>query len=603
MNQNHSDQTDRPSGNRPVRNLDPVELLNQGMTEDTIAGVAAGRLFQPPSAEELAAMFRQFDKIELIGAGGMGAVYKARQKELDRYVALKILPREISSNPAFSELFAREAKALAQLNHPHIVTIYDYGRTGDLFYIVMEYVDGVNLRQLIAGDRISPREALAIVPQICDALQYAHDKGVVHRDIKPENILIDREGRVKVADFGLAKLLDAHSDTKGGAAIHGEGTIISKDGKTMGTPAYMSPEQLSAPGSVDHRSDIYSLGVVFYQMLTGQLPEEPITPPSRRVSVDVRLDEVVLKAMDGRRERRFHHASEMKTALSAVKPDGKPAVHSSFLSSWLFKCGMVIIFLVVLAGAMPPYFTIMEDFLKHINWLLPFLFLLVIGGFSLLGRKFAGSSRNSYLFYGMLVFITLIFCFFFVNINGVEHKQGGDRTFRLIDPPGVDTKQKTLPATEQSVADQVSSLPSIESTAAKPGLVETLQAIPAGLDKEEVRYRAASEITMALPDECKVVAVLVENQDREHVYGDIIPVWTASVEVVLPESGELAFMLFMCDSDKEAHQYMLKHCSGQAYPFVRQTGRMVIMFTEYGGYGMKATVTKMADSLGFTDKR
>ena len=179
--------------------------------------------FIPPTIEELAARFPQMEILELLGKGGMGAVYKARQKELDRLVAVKILLPELGTDAAFAERFTREARALARLNHPNIVAVYEFGRTtnlpspsgrgaggeggGPLFYIVMEYVDGVNLRQAIRSGGIAPKEALAIVPQICDALQFAHDEGIVHRDIKPENILVDKRGRVKIADFGLAKLL------------------------------------------------------------------------------------------------------------------------------------------------------------------------------------------------------------------------------------------------------------------------------------------------------------------------------------------------------------------------------------------------------------
>src|SRR5208282_5132716 len=186
--------------------LCPACLLKQGAAEETVTGGQAPP-FQPPPVAELAPLFPQLDILELIGKGVMGAVYKARQKQLDRIVALKILPPDIGKDAAFADRFTREARALAKLNHPGIVTLYEFGETSGQFYFLMEFVDGVNLRQLLAGGRISAREALAIVPQICDALQFAHDQGIVHRDIKPENILLDRRGRVKVADFGLAKLV------------------------------------------------------------------------------------------------------------------------------------------------------------------------------------------------------------------------------------------------------------------------------------------------------------------------------------------------------------------------------------------------------------
>src|SRR5262245_30236049 len=172
----------------------------------TAAPTTPGRFAAPPPAE-LAPHFPQLEILELIGQGGMGAVYKARQSQLNRLVALKILPPEVAADPAFAERFTREAQALAQLNHPHIVTVYDFGRSDGLYYFLMEYVAGVNLRQLLVDGKLAPADALAIVPQICEALQYAHDEGVVHRDIKPENLLLDKRGRVKIADFGLARLV------------------------------------------------------------------------------------------------------------------------------------------------------------------------------------------------------------------------------------------------------------------------------------------------------------------------------------------------------------------------------------------------------------
>lgn len=161
--------------------------------------------FVPPDPAELAARFPQLEVLELLGQGGMGAVYKARQTRLDRLVALKVLPPQAAADPAFAERFAREARALARLGHPHIVAVHGFGEADGLYYFVMEFVDGANLWELIRTGSLTPEQALAIVPQICEALQFAHDEGVVHRDIKPENVLVDRRGRVKIADFGLAK--------------------------------------------------------------------------------------------------------------------------------------------------------------------------------------------------------------------------------------------------------------------------------------------------------------------------------------------------------------------------------------------------------------
>jgi predicted Ser/Thr protein kinase len=244
----------------------------------------------------------------LLGRGGMGAVYKARQPHLDRLVALKVLPPTTGRGTAFAERFAREARTLAKLNHPHIVTVYDFGQADGLYYIVMEYVDGVNLRQTLRAGRLSPRQALAIVPQICEALQYAHDQGIVHRDVKPENILLTADGRVKIADFGLAKIMAR--DT--GAAL------LTGMGEVMGTFHYMAPEQLERPQAVDHRADIYSLGVVFYELLTGQLPLGRFPPPSRKVQVDVRLDEVVLRTLEREPERRYQHACDLKSDVETI---------------------------------------------------------------------------------------------------------------------------------------------------------------------------------------------------------------------------------------------------------------------------------------------
>jgi tRNA A-37 threonylcarbamoyl transferase component Bud32 len=297
--------------------LCPACLVKIGFPSgvESESGSDAQPLFVPPSIEEIAKLFPQLEILELLGRGGMGAVYKARQKQLDRIVALKILPPGIRNEAAFAERFTREARALARLNHPNIVTLHEFGQAGGLHFFLMEFVDGVNLRQLIANNRVSPREALTIVPQICDALQFAHDQGIVHRDIKPENILLDRRGRVKVADFGLAKLMGAVAEEPVGTAKPGDSSALTEAGIVVGTPSYMAPEQVDRPGEVDHRVDIYALGVVFYQLLTGEVPGKQLQPPSKKVQIDVRLDEVVLHALEKKPQRRYQSVGEMKSAV------------------------------------------------------------------------------------------------------------------------------------------------------------------------------------------------------------------------------------------------------------------------------------------------
>ncbi len=274
--------------------------------------------FVPPTPAELQPAFPQLEILELLGKGGMGAVYKARQPGLDRLVAVKILPPEVSRDPAFAERFSREARALAMLNHPNIVGVYDSGHAGGYYYFVMEYLDGVNLRQAMRAGQLRAAEALKIVPQICDALQFAHDEGIVHRDIKPENILLDKKGRVKIADFGLAKLL---GKTAPDFSLTGTQQV-------MGTMHYMAPEQLEGSRDVDHRADIYSLGVTFYEMLTGELPIGRFAAPSKKVQIDVRLDEVVLRSLEKEPELRYQHASEIKTEVETIAQDRPELVGS-----------------------------------------------------------------------------------------------------------------------------------------------------------------------------------------------------------------------------------------------------------------------------------
>ena len=278
-------------------------LLAASTPTETGAGPAGPA--NVPALASVQAAFPQLEVIELIGAGGMGAVFKARQPKLDRFVALKLLAPSLAASPAFAERFNREARVLARLSHPGIVSVFDFGQADGFFFLLMEFVDGVNLRQAMQAGRFTPAQALALVPKICEALQFAHDEGILHRDIKPENILLDTKGRVKIADFGIAKLVSEPRPV----------TKLTATGAAIGTPQYMAPEQLEHPEDVDQRADIYSLGVVFYEMLTGELPIGRFAAPSEKSAVDARVDAVVFRTLEKERERRYGSAGEVKTSV------------------------------------------------------------------------------------------------------------------------------------------------------------------------------------------------------------------------------------------------------------------------------------------------
>ncbi len=285
-----------------------------------------------PKPAELTEAFPHLEVIGLLGQGGMGYVYKARQRGLNRLVALKLLQSGISDNPQFSERFAREAVAMAKLSHPGIVMVHDSGVVGGMYYFVMEYIDGLNLRELLgrSDGHLDPKEALRIVHSVCDALQYAHEEGVVHRDIKPENILLDTRGRVKIADFGLAKLLTTDPEDRP------SNLTLSSPQQLLGTPHYMAPEQTERPLTVDHRADIYSVGVVFYEMLTGELPLGRFPLPSEMGRGDAALDEIVSRALQKDPDQRFQRASEIQSAVaSALSGSGQPGSQIGGLSSGL----------------------------------------------------------------------------------------------------------------------------------------------------------------------------------------------------------------------------------------------------------------------------
>lgn len=294
----------------PLHGLDPAQLMAAAALP-TDAGAETIRLTPRdlPSLAEIAAAFPDLEIQDLIGHGGMSAVFRARQPKLDRIIALKVLPKSLAATPGFPERFTREGRVLARLSHPHIVAVHDFGESGGFCYLIIEHVDGVNLRQAMRAGRFTPEQALNIVPTLCDALQFAHGQGVLHRDIKPENILLDSKGRVKIADFGIAKILGEEG---------GDAMLLTQSGVRLGTAPYMAPEQIEKPAMVDHRADIYSLGVVFYEMLTGELPLGRFAAPSEKAAVSGGMDEVVFRALEKERERRQQSADEFKTQVANI---------------------------------------------------------------------------------------------------------------------------------------------------------------------------------------------------------------------------------------------------------------------------------------------
>jgi serine/threonine protein kinase len=243
-----------------------------------------------------------------LGQGGMGAVYAGLQLPLHRPVAIKILARGQAAGFAFEERFRREAYAMAALTHPNIVRVYDFGNASDAFlFISMEFVAGGDLGVAMKEGRISFDLALKILPQICDGLQVAHERGIIHRDIKPANIFLMPDGRPKVADFGLAKRFDRRQNT-----------MVTQTGMGLGTPDYAAPEQYEGRPDIDGRADIFALGIMMYQMLVGHVPRGAWKNPSSIVGTDPQLDLIVLKAIEYEREHRYQTVVEMKEDILRI---------------------------------------------------------------------------------------------------------------------------------------------------------------------------------------------------------------------------------------------------------------------------------------------
>lgn len=275
----------------------------------TTAGTAGkSQSWTPPTPEELQRLLPPYEVISLLGCGGMGAVYRARQLSLDRPVAIKILPPQDGGDTEFAERFKNEARSMARMNHPCIVGVYDFGETADgQLYLVIEFIDGTDVAQMIlANGKLPPDHALAIAAHVCDALHYAHSHGVIHRDIKPANVLINREGQVKVCDFGLAKATDR-------AALG-----ITRTNVAMGTPDFVAPEALITGMEVDHRADLYSLGVTLYHMLTGEVPRGMFKLPSQKVGADARFDAIIRRAMESDVGDRYQSARDIRADLDQI---------------------------------------------------------------------------------------------------------------------------------------------------------------------------------------------------------------------------------------------------------------------------------------------
>ncbi len=274
-------------------------------------------LVQPPpglwgsdgmvSKEEIAAALPRFEIGEVLGQGALGIVYRADDRELGRTVAIKVMATKPDS-PEFEERFTREASAMARLNHPHIVSIYDYGTTPGFHYLIMESMEGGTLEDRGVDGGGMPKDcAYRIFNQICDGLQYAHSQGVVHRDIKPGNILLDRGGNAKLSDFGLVKGLMPEEFAE---------VTLTRSNITMGTPLYMAPEQMAGSPKVDHRADIYSAGAVFYEMLTGENAKGRYKRASKYPGVPRFLDAALDRALKPEADDRFERIDAFKRAVS-----------------------------------------------------------------------------------------------------------------------------------------------------------------------------------------------------------------------------------------------------------------------------------------------
>ncbi|MDF1756245.1 MAG: WD40 repeat domain-containing serine/threonine protein kinase [Verrucomicrobiales bacterium] len=304
--------------------------------ETVVAGSSDDDSIDELTIEDLAPKFPDLEIIKLIGKGGMGRVFLAKQKSLGRHVALKILRSRSKRDVTASERFTREARAMAEVSHPNIVTVYDFDERDGLQFLLMEYIEGSSLSELLKNGALDLEVALPLISQICNAVDCAHRLGILHRDIKPGNILVSKDGDVKVTDFGLAKSLGALWDYS-----------LTTENEGFGTPLYMAPEQRTSAKETDVKSDIFSLAVLFYEMLTGHIPTGGNQKVSGQSSKYKKLHQTILRGLNPDPESRPNSAVEFTEAVESYQSKVARSRKSRKMGIW-FGAALLVLLGIVL---------------------------------------------------------------------------------------------------------------------------------------------------------------------------------------------------------------------------------------------------------------